>query len=80
LRKYLLAQILPLANLASAQNPANIPVLTAALEDLNPVIRYWGALGLRALGAVKQCVGFRAKPDEPVLDSTNTAHYGRMHR
>ena len=47
---YPLAEILPLANRASARDAQNIPVLVEALGNPNPIVRAWGALGLRVLG------------------------------
>ena len=46
---YPLKEIIALANLASSQNPANIPTLQKELGNKNPVMRYWAALGLRVL-------------------------------
>jgi len=44
---YPLARIFDLATLASARDPANRPAFVKALQDKNPIIRYWGMLGLR---------------------------------
>jgi len=42
---YPLERILDLADKASDGNPANLPVLAAALDDPHPVLRYWAATG-----------------------------------
>ena len=47
---YPLHRILPLANIASARNTENISELLDAMKDTNPIVRYWGVLGLRVLG------------------------------
>ncbi len=62
---YPLPEILKLANLASSQQPQNISALTTALTDKNSVIRYWAALGLRALGSA-------AKPAEAAIEKSMT--------
>jgi len=41
--------VLELAFLASERDKANLPQLTAAMQDPNPVARYWGALGCMLL-------------------------------
>jgi hypothetical protein len=41
---------LELAFVASQRNHENLPLLTAALGDTDPVIRYWGAMGCLFLG------------------------------
>jgi len=46
---YPLAQIFDLATLASDRDPANQPAFIEALQDKNPIIRYWGMVGLRML-------------------------------
>ncbi len=48
--KYPLHSILPLANMVAVKNPKYINELLTAIKDANPIIRYWGALGLRVLG------------------------------
>lgn len=47
---YPLKEVIALANLASSQDPANIPTFQKELGNANPVMRYWAALGLRVLG------------------------------
>ncbi|MEM0964903.1 MAG: sulfatase-like hydrolase/transferase [Verrucomicrobiota bacterium] len=47
---YPIEELLALAKLASEKNPVNLPAFTQALQDENECIRYWGAVGLRALG------------------------------
>ena len=47
---YPLEEIIPIANMASSQNPKNIPLLQQKLTHSNPIVRYWAALGLRVLG------------------------------
>ncbi len=42
---YPMERILDLADKASDGNPANLPALTAALDDPHPVLRYWAAMG-----------------------------------
>lgn len=46
---YPLKEIIQLANLASSQNSEYIKVFKKYLEHKNPILRYWSALGLRAL-------------------------------
>ena len=43
-------RVVDLANLASDRKAANLPRLTAALDDPNEAIRWWGALGCAILG------------------------------
>ncbi len=47
---YPLERILPFANLAGLQNAENLQILSSHLTDKNEIMRYWAALGLRALG------------------------------
>jgi len=47
---YPLARIYEMASLASDRAPVNLPAFGAALRDDNPIIRYWGMVGLRGLG------------------------------
>ena len=42
-------RVVDLANLASERKAVNLPKLTAALEDANEAIRWWGALGCAML-------------------------------
>jgi hypothetical protein len=44
---YPLERILDLAIKASNRDPANQPAFIEALQDKNPIIRYWGMVGLR---------------------------------
>ena len=44
-------RVVDLANLASERKAAHLPKLTAALEDPNEAIRWWGALGCAMLRA-----------------------------
>jgi arylsulfatase A-like enzyme len=44
--RYPLEQILPVAEAASSLDPAETPRLIEAMDDDNPTIRYWGAMGL----------------------------------
>lgn len=46
---YPLPELISLANLASAQDPENIPAFVAGLTHGNPIMRYWASLGLRVL-------------------------------
>lgn len=48
---YPLPEILKLANLAAARNPANLPTFSTGLTHPNSILRYWAALGLRVLGS-----------------------------
>lgn len=50
-QNYPLARILDLAIQASDRGPASRPEFIRALQDENPVIRYWGMVGLREPGA-----------------------------
>jgi arylsulfatase A-like enzyme len=43
-------RVVDLANLASERKAANLPKLSAALEDSNEAVRWWGALGCAMLG------------------------------
>ena len=48
--KYDLDRIITAAELASERNPDKINQLVNNLKDKDSVVRYWGAIGLRALG------------------------------
>jgi arylsulfatase A-like enzyme len=48
---YPLAQLMELGALAIERDPVNVARLRDALDDANPVVRYWGALGCSMLGA-----------------------------
>ncbi len=48
-KAYPLARVMALAQLAAERDGRHLPALRAALKDPNPVIRYWGAVGLRFL-------------------------------
>ena len=45
-----LPQLTAAADLANAMDPANIPKLLELLKATDPALRWWGALGLAALG------------------------------
>lgn len=47
---YPLPKVMALAAAAAKGEPANLPLLTAALADPAPVLRYWAATGLLVLG------------------------------
>ena len=47
---YPLDRVFATANLASERNPANLPRLTAALEDASEPVRWWAAQGCAMLG------------------------------
>ncbi len=55
-----LDNLLAAADLANARQTANLPALEKLLGHEDPALRWWGALGLVALGA-------EAKPAEPAL-------------
>ncbi len=44
-KNYPIKRILKIAAEASSRDPENLPVLWKALEDPNPIVRYWGVLG-----------------------------------
>jgi N-sulfoglucosamine sulfohydrolase len=48
---YPLRRILPVAELASERDAANIPQLVASLNDDEPAVRWWATLGLAMLGS-----------------------------
>lgn len=48
---YPLAQLMELGSVAIRRDPEHLPQLVDALDDPNPVVRYWGALGCSMLGA-----------------------------
>jgi hypothetical protein len=48
---YPLSRLLQLGRAAIQRNPANLPQLSAALQDGNEIVRYWGAMGCAMLGA-----------------------------
>jgi hypothetical protein len=48
--RYPLARILPVAELASRRQAANLPQLLELLQDDEPAVRWWAALGLVMLG------------------------------
>jgi len=45
-----IARLQEAAGLANAMDPANAPKLAALLKDAEPAVRWWGAVGLVALG------------------------------
>ena len=47
---YHLEEIMKVAGIANQQDEETIPVLSENLKNDDPIIRYWSALGLRALG------------------------------
>jgi N-sulfoglucosamine sulfohydrolase len=47
---YPLQRILPVAELAGQRDASNLPKLLATLEDPEPIVRWWSALGLVMLG------------------------------
>lgn len=47
---YPVEQVFELANLASERNPANLPMLTTALNDASEPVRWWAAQGCAMLG------------------------------
>ncbi len=61
---YPLQRILPVAELAGQRDAANLPKLLATLDDPEPIVRWWSALGLVMLGpqarpanaALKRCL------------------------
>jgi hypothetical protein len=60
---YPLQRILPVAELAGERNASNLPKLLAALDDDEPILRWWAALGLVMLGD-------KARPAESALRAT----------
>lgn len=66
---YPLSRILDLAIQASDRNPASRSDFIRALQDENPVIRYWGMVGLREPGtfgeAVDDCIEKALADPEP---------------
>jgi len=48
---YPLARIMALAGIAAAGEASNLPVLGKALDDADPVVRYWAASGHLVVGA-----------------------------
>jgi N-sulfoglucosamine sulfohydrolase len=57
---YPLQRILPVAELAGQRDAGNLPKLLATLEDPEPIVRWWSALGLVMLGP-------QARPAETAL-------------
>jgi N-sulfoglucosamine sulfohydrolase len=57
---YPLQRILPVAELAGQRDAGNLPKLLATLEDPEPIVRWWSALGLVMLGP-------QARPAEAAL-------------
>jgi N-sulfoglucosamine sulfohydrolase len=57
---YPLQRILPVAELAGQRDASNLPKLLATLEDSEPIVRWWSALGLVMLGP-------QARPAETAL-------------
>ncbi|MFN3837370.1 MAG: sulfatase-like hydrolase/transferase [Brevundimonas sp.] len=47
---YPLAQIMSLAAQAAQGKASDLPAFVSALDDPNPVVRYWGAMGVMILG------------------------------
>ncbi|HBO44754.1 MAG TPA: sulfatase [Planctomycetaceae bacterium] len=47
---YPLERILPVAEMIGSRDPAQIPELVALLDDKEPAVRWWAAMGLTALG------------------------------
>lgn len=79
---YPLHRILPLANLAAARNTENISELLDAMKDTNPIVRYWGVLGLRILGfeARTALADLESALDDPDFSTRITAilAYGKL--
>ncbi|MFT4204213.1 MAG: sulfatase-like hydrolase/transferase [Chitinophagaceae bacterium] len=48
--KYDIRKVLPVAEKASERNKAELPYLVSKARDADPVVRYWAAIGLLALG------------------------------
>ena len=48
---YPLKELIQIANTVSTKDPANLPLFQKHLSDPNPIIRYWGALGIRILAS-----------------------------
>lgn len=67
---YPLEQLMELGALATERDPDNLPVLVDALDDPNPVVRYWGALGCSMLGqdAVSAVDDLRRRANDPDED------------
>ncbi|MDQ4053284.1 MAG: sulfatase-like hydrolase/transferase [Actinomycetota bacterium] len=63
---YPLARVMELAGAAIRRDPANVPMLGAALQDPNEIVRYWAAMGCSMLGP-------SAAPANDVLLSAATA-------
>jgi len=55
------------ADLANAADPANLPALTKLLDDREPAVRWWGAVGLVALG--DKAAGAKARLRAALADS-----------
>lgn len=67
---YPIARVMALAELAGRRHPRNLPAFRAALKDPNPIVRYWGVLGLRFLAsdaAPARADLERAMQEDPVL-------------
>jgi N-sulfoglucosamine sulfohydrolase len=80
---YPLDRIIEIADLASDRNPAHLPSIQTALDDPNPVIRYWGATGCLILDkqsapAKKKLLRLLADewPDVRVVAAEAIAHLG----
>ena len=60
-------RVVDLANLASERKAENLPKLSAALDDQNEAIRWWGALGCAMLGnqATPAEAALRQRLDDP---------------
>lgn len=67
---YPLTRLLDLGRVAIRRDPANLPELLDALEDPNPIVRYWGALGCSMLGADARpaAADLRSHQDDPDED------------
>ncbi|MGB0744815.1 MAG: sulfatase-like hydrolase/transferase [Opitutales bacterium] len=64
---YPLEQVLELAIQASDADPGDQSVFVKSLSDDNPIIRYWGIVGLRILG--EKAVGIDAALEKALGDS-----------
>jgi N-sulfoglucosamine sulfohydrolase len=64
---YPMQRIAAAADLANRRDPASVSQLTALLDDEDPAVRYWGAIGLGALG--KQAESAASKLNEKLADS-----------
>jgi arylsulfatase A-like enzyme len=68
---YPLEQLMELGALAIRRDPDEVPTLVEALDDPNPIIRYWGALGCSMLGrgAEPAAADLRSHLDDPDEDA-----------